>query len=71
MQTPEAINQIHDEVMPTIQDIPAGHPSKLAQVWIIAKPILQTLSVLFFLPKKWRDTISILIQEVDILTGGE
>lgn len=62
----EEIDQLHDENIEAVNEAPKGE--KLKKVWVIAFPVLKILAKSWLVPKKWRNVISILIDEIEHLT---
>lgn len=62
----EEIEQLHDEHIESINAQERG--KKIGKVLVIAKPILKILSNSFFIPQKWRNILSILVEEIDLIT---
>lgn len=48
---------------------PQAAQVNLAKIWPVAKPVLQLVASIPFIPLKWRNTINTLVTVVDQLVG--
>lgn len=68
------LSQVQSAAAFTAEDVqrnPTEVLQKICGIFKVAKPILQVVAGLFFVPKKWRDTINILISSLDQICPGD